>query len=74
MYDVLLDAPAPRGLGQLQGRTPQDKVVLVTEDPALLGRIVPVRITSGEHWCLRGERIEEELPGKRDPEKGEAEA
>ena len=74
VYDVLLDAPAPRGLGQLQGRTPQDKVVLVTEDPALLGRIVPVRITSGEHWCLRGERIEEELPGKRDPEKGEAEA
>ncbi len=55
--EILLDAPAPRGEGLLQGRTPTDKVVLVPGSEDLLGNFVNVRILSGEHWCLRGELL-----------------
>ncbi len=58
VQEILLDAPAPRGEGLLQGRTPTDKVVLVQGSEDLLGNFVKVRILSGEHWCLRGERVE----------------
>lgn len=70
IYDVLLDAPAPRGEGQLQGRTPQDKVVLVRGAPSLLGTVVSVRITAGEHWCLRGERQDHGLRESGGAEEG----
>ena len=63
VYEILLDAPAPRGEGYLQGRTPQDKVVLVRGDGALLGTIRAVRITAGEAWALRGEWAYEGSPG-----------
>jgi len=53
-YPVLLDDFAPRGEGLLQGRTPSDKVVLVEAGEEMLGRMISVRITGAENWCLSG--------------------
>ena len=60
-YRVLVDGKAPKGQGGkalLQGRTPTDKVVLLTGTEGLLGRFVDVEITEAESWCLRGTVIE----------------
>ena len=59
VYPVLLDGLAPKGEGLLQGRTPSDKVVLVEGAPEMLGRIVDVKITRAENWCLCGELLPE---------------
>jgi tRNA-2-methylthio-N6-dimethylallyladenosine synthase len=56
-YEVLLDEPAPKGEGLLQGRTASDKVVLVRAPLELAGTFHNVRITSSSPWCLEGELI-----------------
>lgn len=58
VFEVLTDDIAPRGEGCLQGRTPQDKVVIFEAGEKLLGEFVRVRITRAEAWCLHGEVIE----------------
>ena len=55
VLEVLADDFAPRGEGFLQGRTPQDKVVIFAGSPKILGEFVKVRITRAEAWCLHGE-------------------
>lgn len=59
-FKVLLDAPAPRGEGLLQGRTMTDKVVIVSGNVLNLGQFVDVKITGASHWSLQGERFEGE--------------
>ena len=57
VFEVLADDFAPRGEGFLQGRTPQDKVVIFEGSRKILGEFVKVRITRSEAWCLHGELI-----------------
>ncbi|MBQ3395931.1 MAG: TRAM domain-containing protein, partial [Synergistaceae bacterium] len=59
VFEVLVDAPAPKGEGLLQGRTPSDKVVLFEGKKNLIGQFVNVKITEAEAWCLHGELISE---------------
>jgi tRNA-2-methylthio-N6-dimethylallyladenosine synthase len=54
---VMLDDPAPRVEGLLQGRTVTDKVVLVRAPSEMTGEIRSVRITGSTAWCLEGELI-----------------
>lgn len=54
-FEVLLDEPAPKGEGLLQGRTATDKVVLVPASPDAAGTFRNVRITASGAWCLEGE-------------------
>ena len=56
-FEVLADDFAPRGEGFLQGRTPQDKVVIFEGSRKLLGEFVKVKITRAEAWCLHGEVV-----------------
>jgi tRNA-2-methylthio-N6-dimethylallyladenosine synthase len=56
-YEVLLDEPAPKGEGLLQGRTATDKVVLVKTSPELVGTFQNVKITGSSPWCLEGEIV-----------------
>ena len=56
-FEILVDDAAPRGEGYLQGRTPQDKVVIFEGSKRLLGEFVKVRITQAEAWCLHGEVV-----------------
>lgn len=53
--EILLDGPAPRGDGLLQGRTMTDKVVIVKGGPEYIGKFAKVRITGASHWSLEGE-------------------
>ena len=55
LYETLLDEPAPKGEGLLQGRTVTDKVVLVKAPAELVGTFQNVRITGSSPWCLEGE-------------------
>jgi tRNA-2-methylthio-N6-dimethylallyladenosine synthase len=55
--DVLLDEPAPRGEGLLQGRTVTDKVVLVRAPSEMTGEIRSVRILGSTAWHLEGELV-----------------
>lgn len=55
--EILLDAPAPRGEGLLQGRTTTDKVVIVRAEPQNIGEFVMARVTGASHWSLEGELI-----------------
>jgi len=55
--EVLLDEPAPKGEGLLQGRTVTDKVVLVRAHLSLSGTFQMVRVTGSSPWCLEGEII-----------------
>jgi tRNA-2-methylthio-N6-dimethylallyladenosine synthase len=54
VYEILLDEPAPKGEGLLQGRTATDKVVLVSAPPEDAGTFRNVRITGASPWCLEG--------------------
>lgn len=54
-FEILVDAPAPKGKNLLQGRTPSDKVVIFEGSKKLLGEFVKVKITDAEAWCLHGE-------------------
>ena len=58
--EILIDGPAPRGEGLLQGRTDTDKVVIVPGSPDDIGKFFKVRITRGSHWSLEGEKIDTE--------------
>lgn len=55
--EIVLDEPAEKGAGLLQGRTRSDKVVLVAAEPAAIGRETMVRITGAGPWRLDGEPI-----------------
>jgi tRNA-2-methylthio-N6-dimethylallyladenosine synthase len=54
-YEVLLDEPAPKGEGFLQGRTATDKVVLVRAPLEMAGTFRAARVTGSSPWCLEGE-------------------
>jgi tRNA-2-methylthio-N6-dimethylallyladenosine synthase len=56
-YEVLLDEPAPKGEGFLQGRTATDKVVLVRAPLEMAGTFRAARVTGSSPWCLEGELI-----------------
>ena len=56
-FEILVDDIAPHGEGCLQGRTPQDKVVIFEGNKKLLGEFVRVKVTRAEAWCLHGEVI-----------------
>jgi tRNA-2-methylthio-N6-dimethylallyladenosine synthase len=56
-YEVLLDEPAPKGEGLLQGRTATDKVVLVRAPFEMAGTFRAARVTGSSPWCLEGELI-----------------
>lgn len=55
--DIILDEPAPKGEGLLQGRTATDKVVLVKAPLEYIGRECRVRIRSSSSWCLEGDLL-----------------
>jgi tRNA-2-methylthio-N6-dimethylallyladenosine synthase len=52
---VLVTGPARHDPGLLQGRTENNRVVTFRGDQSLLGKIVPVRISSALAYTLRGE-------------------
>lgn len=56
-FEILVDGPAPRGEGSLQGRTKTDKVVIVKGGPEYMGRYIDVKIIRASHWSLEGEII-----------------
>ena len=56
-FEILVDGEAPKGGNLLQGRTPNDKVVIFEGSKKLLGEFINVRITEAEAWCLHGEMI-----------------
>jgi tRNA-2-methylthio-N6-dimethylallyladenosine synthase len=56
-FEVLLDEPAPKGRGLMQGRTITDKVVLVEAPVESAGSFRDVLITGASAWCLEGETI-----------------
>lgn len=53
-YQVLVEKPARRGQSRLEGRTPEHKKVIFEGPQALMGQIVPVRITSASVSTLEG--------------------
>ncbi|MDD4160645.1 MAG: TRAM domain-containing protein, partial [Synergistaceae bacterium] len=55
--EILVDGPAPRGEGTLQGRTATDKVVIIKGCPEYMGRYIDVKIVRASHWSLEGEII-----------------
>lgn len=57
-FEILVDGDAPKGEKLLQGRTPNDKVVIFEGSKKLLGEFVKIKITDAEAWCLHGEVIE----------------
>jgi tRNA-2-methylthio-N6-dimethylallyladenosine synthase len=57
IFEVLLDEPAPKGEGLLQGRTVTDKVVLVRAPLSLAGTFRMARITGSSPWRLEGEIV-----------------
>jgi tRNA-2-methylthio-N6-dimethylallyladenosine synthase len=52
--DVLVDSRSRRRAWELSGRTSGNTVVNFAGDPALIGRIVPVRIVAANPNSLRG--------------------
>lgn len=55
VHDVLVDAVSKRRDWELSGRTSGNTVVNFAGDPALVGRLVPVRIVAAAPNSLRGE-------------------
>ncbi len=51
-HEVLVEGPGTRG--GVVGRTRTNKVVVIDGDGSLIGRAVPVEITSAGSWVLRG--------------------
>ena len=56
-FEILVDGPAPKGEGSLQGRTKTDKVVIIKGGPEYMGRYIDVKIIRASHWSLEGEII-----------------
>jgi tRNA-2-methylthio-N6-dimethylallyladenosine synthase len=57
--EVLLESKG-KNEGDLQGRTPDFRIVHVQANPRLIGQIMPVKITQAYHMSLRGELIIED--------------
>jgi len=55
--EILLDGPAPRGEGLLQGRTYTDKVTIVSGRPSDAGKFVSARIVRASRWSLEGQVV-----------------
>ncbi|MEG1501847.1 MAG: tRNA (N6-isopentenyl adenosine(37)-C2)-methylthiotransferase MiaB [Synergistaceae bacterium] len=55
--EILVDGPAPKGGGLLQGRTVSDKVVIIKGSNDLIGKFLKVKIKRGSHWSLLGEIV-----------------
>lgn len=51
---VLVEGPAKKGVGELAGRTPGFRKVNFPGNAAMIGRIIPVKITEGRPNSLRG--------------------
>jgi len=62
IFEVLVDGPAPKGDGFLQGRTLSDKVINFPGDTALLGSFLRMRVTGARSWFLSGEIVSESDP------------
>jgi tRNA-2-methylthio-N6-dimethylallyladenosine synthase len=43
--ELLVEGPAPRGSGELIGRTPQDEMAILPGGPELIGTFVRVRLS-----------------------------
>jgi tRNA-2-methylthio-N6-dimethylallyladenosine synthase len=54
-YEVLVEGPTGEFLNQFTGLTRTNKTVNFLGDPALVGRLVPVRATHGRQWGFLGE-------------------
>ncbi|MEX2198658.1 MAG: tRNA (N6-isopentenyl adenosine(37)-C2)-methylthiotransferase MiaB [Burkholderiales bacterium] len=54
---VLVEGPAKKGLGELAGRTANNRVVNFPGDAALVGRFADVRVTAALSHSLRGELL-----------------
>ena len=59
-YDVLLERFAKRSHGQLMGRTPQNKAVVIDKGNHHIGETVRVRITGSSSATLLGEEVVKE--------------
>ena len=54
--DVLVEGPSPRDKSRYIGRSPSDRIVIVSTKEDLVGKIVPVRITFSTALALYGEQ------------------
>jgi tRNA-2-methylthio-N6-dimethylallyladenosine synthase len=55
--EVLVEGPSKKDPSRLTGRTPQNRIVVFEGPTALVGRLVPVRITAANTWTLFGEPL-----------------
>ncbi len=60
VFDVLLERFAKRGRGQLMGRTPQNKAVVIDKGTHHIGETVRVRITGSSSATLMGQEVVKE--------------
>ena len=56
--EILPDGFAPKGRGQIQGRTKTDHVVILDGTEADFGKLLTVDITGANPWSLEGKRKE----------------
>jgi tRNA-2-methylthio-N6-dimethylallyladenosine synthase len=57
VQEVLVDGPSPRNAALLFGRTPANRIVHFRGEPALVGRLVPVRVRGATALSLSGELV-----------------
>jgi tRNA-2-methylthio-N6-dimethylallyladenosine synthase len=57
IFEIMIDEPARKGEGLMQGRTKYDKVVLAACPPGAIGSMRMALITGSSPWCLEGELI-----------------
>lgn len=55
VLNVLVEGPSPRDKSRLIGRSPSDRIVIVSSDLNLAGKIIPVKITMATALALYGE-------------------
>ncbi len=54
-YEVLVEGPSKKDAAKLTGRTRTNKILNFAGDPALIGALVPVRVTRAGLYALDGE-------------------
>ncbi len=54
-YEVLVEGPSKKDAAKLTGRTRTNKILNFAGDPALIGELVPVRVTRAGLYALDGE-------------------
>lgn len=54
-YEVLVEGPSKKNVAKLTGRTRTNKILNFAGDPALIGELVPVRVTRAGLYALDGE-------------------